>query len=245
MKRVWNVLAFLAIVNLIAIAGFVGWLALSDRLSTDRLRAVREMLKPTVAEQASAEASHNAEAAAKAKEAAEAAKRAGAPVSSDQRIEDRHQAQDALDQQLVRMKDENRQLKELLQGKREEVERQTAALEAARVEFEKQQAEWKQLAQDEQFQQAVGALEAQKPADAAKVLSALLTATPAAPGTGGDGTQEKKQREIVIRYLAAMADRSRAKIIAEFIKTDDRLAAGLLEDLRNRGRVAATANAGP
>jgi hypothetical protein len=245
MKRVWNMLAFLAIVNLIAIGGFVGWLAASDRLNTDRLRAVREVLKPTISEQSAEEARHVVEADAKAKEAAEAARRAGAPISSDQKIEDRHQAQDILDQQLVRMKEEARQLKEQIQTRREELEKQTAALDAARGEFDRRQAEWKQLSQDEQFQQAVGALEAQKPSDAAKVLNAILAVAPLPQNTEQPSQQAKKQKEIVIRYMAAMADRSRAKILAEFIKTDEKLAAELLEDLRKRGELTAAASAGP
>ncbi|HYD01224.1 MAG TPA: hypothetical protein VEB22_08365 [Phycisphaerales bacterium] len=245
MKRAWNVLAFLAIVNLLAVGGFVGWLAASDRLSADRLRSVRELLKPTVAEQSAAEARHTAEAEAKAKEAAEAVKRGGVPVSSGQKIEEQRQAQDLLDQQVVRMREESRQLQELIQSKREELERQTAALEAARIEFDKQQAEWKQLSQDEQFLQAVGALEAQKPADAAKVLSAILNVAPLPQNAEQPSQQARKQREIVIRYLASMADRSRAKILAEFIKTDDKLAAELLEDLRKRGELTAAATTGP
>jgi len=245
-KKVWNVIAFLAVVNLVAVGGFVGWLGASGRLSAERLRSVRDTLKPTVAEQASEEARVSAERDARAKEAAEAAKRTGAPVASAQKIEEYKQAQDMLDQQLTRMREEARQLQLQIQGKQEELARQTAALEASQAEFDRKQAEWKQLAQDEQFQQAVGALEAQKPAEAAKVLGAILATPPADRGVDV-GTHERKQREIVIRYLASMNDRARAKVLSEFIKTDERLAAGLLEDLRRRGELTtpAAAAAGP
>lgn len=242
MKKVWNIIGFLAVVNLLAVGGFVGWLGATDRLNAERLRSLRDMLKPTISEQAGEEARVSAAAEVKSKEAAEAAKRAGAPVSSGQKIEDHRQAQDLLDQQLVRMKEEARQLKELIQTRRDELDRQTAALDAARADFDRKQAEWKQLSEDEQFQQAVGALEAQKPADAAKLLNAILTVPPSAQAV--DATlQTRKQREIVIRYLAAMADRSRAKILAEFIKSDDKLAAELLEDLRKRGENTTAASA--
>ncbi|MFT3686203.1 MAG: hypothetical protein QM783_14985 [Phycisphaerales bacterium] len=155
------------------------------------------------------------------------------------------------------MKEEARQLKEQLQAKQAELDRQTAALDAARREFEQKQAEWKELAQNEQFQQAVGVLEAQKPADAAKLLSAILDgtaapldATPVAAAPAGAPApaqpQSRNKHEIVIRYLAALSDRARAKIIAEFVKTDQRLAAELLEDLRKRGgESTAAASAAP
>ncbi|MDP1661482.1 MAG: hypothetical protein Q8L55_06160 [Phycisphaerales bacterium] len=244
MKRVWNILAFLAVANLVAVGGFVGWLFATDHLNAERLRAVHEVLKPTITEQAGEEARVSAEAEAKAKEAAIASKREGVPVSSDAKIEGQRQAQDILDQQMTRMREEARQLKELIQTRRDELDRQTAALDAARAEFDNRQAEWKQISQDEQFQQAVGALETQKPADAAKLLSAIL-AVPPGPQAVDATFQAKKQRDIVIRYLATMSDRARSKILAEFIKGDEKLAAELLEDLRKRGEVTAAAAAGP
>ncbi|MFT3686204.1 MAG: hypothetical protein QM783_14990 [Phycisphaerales bacterium] len=79
MKRVWNMLAFLAIANLLAIGGFVGWLAATDRLSVDRLRTLRESWKTTVAEEKEAEAKAAVESEAAKKASAEAARRAGAP----------------------------------------------------------------------------------------------------------------------------------------------------------------------
>lgn len=257
MKRVWNILAFLAITNLLAVGGFVGWLAATDRLSVDRLRNLRESWKMTVAEEKEAEAKATAESEAAKKAATEASRRAGAPESSGQKIEDHRQAQDLLDQQMVRMKEEARQLKEQLQTKQQELDRQQASLDAARREFEQKQAEWKDLAQNEQFQQAVGVLEAQKPADAAKLLTAILDgsappldATPIAaaptPVPTAPQPQSRNKREIVIRYLASVSDRTRAKIIAEFVKTDQRLAAELLEDLRKRGgESTAAASAAP
>ena len=77
----------------------------------------------------------------------------------------------------------------------------------------------------------MAALEAQQPADGRKVLQALID-------TG--------QLDQVITYLAAMAEKSRSRILGEFIKTDDRLAAQLLEQLRTRGVEAppAAASAG-
>lgn len=244
MKRVWNVLAFLAVVNLLAIAGFVGWLAASDRLNIERLRTLRETLKPTIAEQTAEESRLSAETTKKTKETAEAIRRSGTPVSSEQKIDQHNQAQDLLDQQLLRLKEEARQLKEQIQSRREELEKQTAALEAARKDFDQKQSEWKQASDDEQFQQAVGALQAQKPADATKILMAILDEP--APAQSSDLNQHRtKQRNKVIRYLASMADRSRSKILGEFIKIDEKLAAELLEALRNRGVEApATASAG-
>ena len=35
MKKVWNIIAFLAVVNLLAVGGFVGWLGATDRLNAE------------------------------------------------------------------------------------------------------------------------------------------------------------------------------------------------------------------
>lgn len=249
MKRAWNVIAFLAIANLVAVGGFLGWLTATDRLSLDRLRSLRESWRMTVAEEKAAEAKAVAEAEASKKAATEAARRSGAPESSGQKIEDRRQAQDVLDAQTTRLKEEARQLREQLAAKQQELDRQTALLDAARKEFEQRQAEWKDMAQNEQFQQAIGVLEAQDPADALKVLMALLDggpATPAQPGEAAPPGPARGRKEVVIRYLASMSDRKRAKIMAECIKTDEKLAAELLEDLRKRtGESSAAASTAP
>ncbi len=76
---------------------------------------------------------------------------------------------------------------------------------------------------DEQFKLALGTLESQKPKDAYNVLKALI---------------DNQKPDDAVGYLAAMSDRARSKIVAEFIKVDDKLAAGLLEQLRHRGVTA-------
>jgi len=81
---------------------------------------------------------------------------------------------------------------------------------------------------DKQFQLALATLEGQKPADAKKVLRAMLDAP-------------THQTDQVVSYLAKMDEGKRAKIMAEFVKEDPAVAAELLERLRIRGLGGAAA----
>ncbi len=48
MKKLWTILSVLAIANLLAMLGFVGYLKATDRLSMDRMRELREKFTATV-----------------------------------------------------------------------------------------------------------------------------------------------------------------------------------------------------
>jgi hypothetical protein len=234
MKRVWLVLSVLCVANVLALAGFVGWLSATDRLSKDRVWKAREMFATTIAQQKVHEASEAAVAAVKAAEDAEAKRRAGNPESSPDRIAENRAATELLDQQLTRMREESRQLQEQIKLRREDLEKQTASLDEARRKFHEEKADWDQARTDEQFQQAIGVLEAQKPADAVKVLRAIIDA-PSDTQSADTAQWQRKQKDTVIRYLSSVQDRVRAKIMAEFVKSDEKLAAELLEMLRTRG----------
>ena len=108
------------------------------------------------------------------------------------------------------------------------LDRETLDAERLRFVAEKQSFDGLQTAAakragDEQFQQALAALEAQKPKDAYTVLRSML---------------DSKADAEVITYLTAMDEGKRAKILTEFIKTDDKLAASLLQQLRQHGVAA-------
>lgn len=51
MKSLWSVVSFLAVVHLLALLGFLGWMYGSDRLSLERVRTVRELFAMTMAEE--------------------------------------------------------------------------------------------------------------------------------------------------------------------------------------------------
>lgn len=239
MKKVWTVVSIIAVANLLALLGFVGFLGATDRISKERLWKVRELFGTTVSIDRAAEEKAKTEAEEKAKADVEAKRRGGEPESASTRIEDHANQREILDQQLLRMREESRQLQDRIAAQRTALEQQQAMLDAAKKEHAERKAEWEKLATDEQFQQAIGVLETQKPADAVKMLKSILDGTAGGqePNTDPD-VATKKRKEVVIRYLAAMNDKTRTKIIAEFIKRgfdDERLAAELLELLRTRG----------
>ena len=52
MKSIWTITSFFAIVHLLALMLFIGWLWRSDRLDMGRVQQLRELLAPTITEQA-------------------------------------------------------------------------------------------------------------------------------------------------------------------------------------------------
>jgi hypothetical protein len=64
MNKLWTILSVVGVANFFAVCGFVGWLAATDRLNLDRVRAVKDALSETAADEAA-----RLEADAKAKEA--------------------------------------------------------------------------------------------------------------------------------------------------------------------------------
>lgn len=227
MKSLWTVICVLALANLIAMAGFVGWLGATDRLGWARLRQVREVLAPTNADLAlKAEEEKKQEEKIKVEEA-EKKRMAGPPESATERIDRNQSEDDAKAQAKLRMQREQEDLGRTLQLERTTLDAQRADLAAERKKFEDARATFEEQTRSEQFKQALATLESQKPKDAFGVLKSMI-----------DG----QKREQALAYLAAMGDRARSKVVAEFIKADEKLAANLLEQLRQRGVTAPRAS---
>ena len=77
MRTIWNVLSFMAVVNMLALAGLGIWLWQSGRLSAERARSVKELFVLNLTD---------AEAAAAAAEAAEQAALADAVLRWEESI---------------------------------------------------------------------------------------------------------------------------------------------------------------
>jgi flagellar motility protein MotE (MotC chaperone) len=227
MKNLWNAVSFVAVVNLLTLLMFVGWLWQSGRLNGDRVQQIRELFAMTIDQAAEADAAAEEVAEREAEAADEAARRENPPLPSgvqvrhDQRIDDR----DA--QALRRVRDENRQLMAQL-------ERQRAQLAQREQAFRARQQAWsddidaeRKRKLDEQFQQAVGLYESAKPKLAKQWMLELVDA--------GELVQ-------VVAYLDAMNPRAASKILNEFKGDDDAaLATELLERLRTFGTGAEAA----
>ena len=230
MKSLWTIVATLALANLLALGGFIGWLAASDRLSRERVQKIRELLAPTLAEERAAEAVRAEEEKKAAAEAAEKTRMAGPPESSTEKIEQNKAEADKRQEQAARLRKEIDDLRRRLLADQQKLDDERRAFEAERKAFLTQREQTTKLTGSEQFKQALGTLEAQKSKDAQQVLKTLI---------------ESDQKPIVVEYLAAMGDRPRGKILAEFIKDDAKVAADLLERLRARGVAVAAATPAP
>lgn len=220
MKTIWNVLSVMAVANVLAAIGVVGWLGASGRLSADRLDETRQMFALSIEdEKAQAEAEAERLATEQA-EAAEAERMRVPPLSTEAVIEQQQDEEETMRQRLLRQEADLGAQREMLLQFQQALEERELKLAADREAFEAERRQIVELEESEQFRTALKTLEGQRPADAAKLLTSIL----------GEG-----KRDIVIAYLDAMGERPRNKIIAELTKTERELAAGLLEDIRTRG----------
>ncbi len=236
MKRLWNILAVLAVANLLGMGGFVLWLQGTGRLSVDRLRAVRAALTPTLTEEAAAAAAAAAAAETADKERKEAARMAAPPESASEAIERQKQHDDATLQTVLRARREIDDLRRQLLDERAKLDGEWAALAADKKAWAAQREDVERLASSKQFKQALTTLEAQKPKDAQQLLKLIhsgqsLPAAGAQPAPAASATGSAQ----AVAYLAAMQERTRGRVLAEWIKDDPAVAAELLESLRRRG----------
>ncbi|GAB4382833.1 MAG: hypothetical protein Kow0022_01250 [Phycisphaerales bacterium] len=219
MKRIWTVLSVIALANMVALGGFVGWLGQTGRLSVDRLRQVREMFKETVAaEQARLEA--EAKQAAEA-EAARQAEPSGRAQTASELLAMRMNATEEDLQRIERLRREVEDLQRTLRRDQASLDEQVARFQNERDAFNAMRERMRAIEGGEQFKKSLSVLETVKAGEAMQILDRLLA-------EGGD--------EQVVAYLNAMDERARSRILTEFIKagkTD--VAADLLEALRTRG----------
>ena len=182
MRTLWNALCVVAIANLLAIGGFVGWLVQTDRLDMARVREIRAAVSTTLSEER-AEKEAMERAAAEAEKAAAAQARADQPpLTASEQLAARLEAT-ALDQQ--RMERLRREVQDL-QGR---VDRERLTLDRERNEF----AETKRLFEasqgramartmDAQFRKAIEMIESLKPKEAVALLREMIP-----PGPERDG----------------------------------------------------------
>jgi hypothetical protein len=223
MRTAWNIVAALAVVNLLALGAFFVWLRASHRIDKERIQAVKERFTKTVEEEAAEKAAKEAADKEAAAQAAEAAKMARPPASATEKIAEGQFRDDQRMQVLLRQQQELENLRTSLMAQLGKLEDREKRLDADRKAFADER---KRIAETEgtrQFQLALSTLEGQKAKDAKDVLKALL---------------DRKEEEQVVSYLAKMEDGKRAKVMAEFVKGDPAVAAELLERLRTRGVVA-------
>lgn len=230
MKSLWTMLSVLAVANLLALGGFVGWLKATDRLSPERLTAVRGLFTETIAQQKAKADEEAAKAVADQKVAAEKAKEGQPPLAASDMLNIKLEQGKADLERVESLKREVQILRETLQRERGQLDADRLALKKERDEFERARKIVADTEGNAQFKKALATLEGLKPDKAKTALQQLIDA---------------KQVEQVVAYLNSMQERTRTKIVDEFLKADPKVATDLLERLRTRGMQARASESTP
>jgi colicin import membrane protein len=227
MKRLWNIISFIALVNLLSLGLFVAWLAQSGRLNVARISRIHDLLATTIAAEQAAAEEQAQQAAREQAEAAERARQANPPLPSTAQVQNASLTRDQTDAALARVGEETTRLRGQLDARAAELDQREQDFRTARAEWLASIEAEKQRRTDEQFLQTVRQYES-APAKIAREWMLELV---------DDGKQEQ-----VVAYLDAMNPRAASKILREF-KTEKEaaLATELLEKLRTFGLEAVLA----
>jgi flagellar motility protein MotE (MotC chaperone) len=218
MKALWNAVSFVAVINLLTLALFAGWLWRTDRLSADRVNAVRDMFSLTVAEAADADALAQKEQAENAAAAREFALSDNPPLPSSAQVRQANLTSEQQTQTIRRLHDETDQLLAQLNRRKDDLNRREAELKARMDAWSEAIAADLDRKSDEQFAKTVKQYESAKPKQAKERMLLLIA---------------ENGPDQAVAYLDAMNARAATKILAEFKTADEvKLATELLEELR-------------
>jgi hypothetical protein len=218
MRSLFKIVAILAVVNLLAVAGLVGWLVSQGRVDRERVAELTAILGETPEERAA-----RIEAVRLEEEAAKAPKPAddGDIRATDDLNRSRIETTMIDRERLERLQREVRDLQNQLRQQRLMLERERSQFEQDKAAFQAMRDRLYEIDGAEYFRKSLEVLTGMKPADVRPVFLTMI----------GEGKTEE-----VISYLSAFDERHRAKVMTEFVKGGDvDLAAGLLESLRTRG----------
>lgn len=218
MKKLWNLVSIIAVVNLLAVLGFFGWLASSGRMNAEKLR---ELLAPPPPPTP-------AEAPAAAGEAEPPADLVPTSVKIDGN--DRQMRREAIS--LRRLQEEKAQLDKVLDQREAKLTSDTESLRSEQAAWESSIAELKNAKTDEQFTKAVKLLES-VPAKQGKDLILELVSS--------------GRKAEAVAYLDTMSAFKRSSLLKAFKGDEEmKVATDLLEAIRLRTPAAKpAAAAGP
>jgi hypothetical protein len=223
MKTVWNLLAVLAVANLLGLGAFVGWLKMSNRLDRERLHEIRTVLTQTVSQRKADADAVTAKADQDKKTAAEQAKVGTPPVTASEALDLKIQLSQFDQARLEAMRRDVSLLQDTLRRERQALDADRAAFAKEKSDFEKARQTVAATEGNVQFKKTLATYESLKPDKAKLALKQLI---------------DQKQTDQAVAYLNAMQERPRTKVIDEFLKDDPKVAADLLERLRTRGMLA-------
>jgi flagellar motility protein MotE (MotC chaperone) len=228
MRTAWNALSFLAVVHLLALLMFVGWLWRTDRLDAQRVQDVRALFAATTAERDAAAEAAAEQAQVVLQEEADQARRRNPPLPASRRVErlaEERQSESRAEHHLDLVR---RQLLQQFDIVALQIEAERDALTADREGFEQGVDAEQQRRLHEQLTKAVKLLESLPPKQAKQKIIELV---------------ESGRIEQAVVYLNAMNQRSAGKVLAEFkTEQENALATELLERIRTLGLRGAEAS---
>ncbi len=220
MKKVWIAILIMLFANTFAAAGFIGWLVISGRIDLHRLTRIREMLGETVEQEKARLAAQEAELQKKLA-AEDDGIPDGPPRNASELVAMRLEATAVDRQRIERLRREVEDLQRKLRRDQNMLDSQASDFNKQREAFRAMRARLDAIEGQEQFRKSVELVNSLKSSDSKALLDVMLN----------EGKQEQ-----VVSYLDALEDRTRSRIIAEFIKDgQEDLAANLLESIRLRG----------
>lgn len=244
MKTIWNILSILAVANLIAIIGLVGWLAKSDRLTMERIRGLKEALVETTADQKAREDAATAAKAEEAKVLEVKAKESRPPMTAQEKLAVRLEATELDMQRYKKLQSDIEAMQTNLRAQAERVAADRGALEKERLAFEAIRKEVENKSDDAQFKKALVALEGLDAKNAVAVVKQIISGVaPAAalgipeatPNPDAPPAPKVTGEDMAMRYFNAMSPSKRVEILNILAKGEPDLAAKLLERLRTYG----------
>ncbi len=225
MKVLWNVFVGFVLINLLAAAGFVGWMYADGRINRERIDKVVETFSMTIEAEESELADVEAKEAENQKlkeQQARLESTAKGPVTLGERLDTRQQADETFLANIQLINDQNRALRDEITRFKEDFTQREAKLAEERAAFEKWVQDQADKTKDENFLQVVSLYEKQPPKQTKQAFQSLM---------------QQGETSRVVDYLAAMSSRKAAAVLEQF-KTPEEVpqAANLLEQLRTRGQ---------
>lgn len=224
MKTIFKVIAVVAVVNVLAAAGVLGWLIGTHRISGQRLREVKQVFATTL-EQEKAKEEEEAKKAEQLKAQTETQARLSGldgSGSAAERLVEEQQRNELLLRQLERTRQDIKSLSDNLMLTRTRMEREKSELLTARTDLTARLNEMEKRLNDAGFKKAVALYESLP----AKQVRAMF-----------DDLMTRGKTEEVVAYLEAMQPRKAAGVLKEFGADAGTVARAveLTERLRARG----------
>lgn len=211
----------LALANLFAVVGFVGWLFGSGRVNGERLTRVREIFSPTIADEAKVRAEEEQKAAEVATKEEERRKLLETPMPRTEQIVSSERFEERAVLAVRGLQDEQRRLLDDLSARERGVTGREEALAKRQSEWEKSIQDEKERQTKEQFRKAVRLLEAAPPKQGRDWILELV---------------KSGREEQAVSYLDAMNPAKSAALLKAFKgEGEAKVATDLLERLRKLG----------